>query len=66
MSEPNKFKEVKMPKGTICLCCHCGERYGGNAAGGCALYCSTCKTKPMRDKIDEENEQIKKERRGEI
>ena len=42
----------------ICQCAHCGERYGGNVSGGCAMYCGTCKTKPQRDAIDKANKQV--------
>jgi len=48
------------PTKVICECLFCGERFGGNVAGKCAMYCSNRKTKENRVKLAEENERIRK------
>lgn len=53
------------PKGPVtCLCTHCGEIYGANAGGQCALYCKDCRTAEGRKKIDAENAKIREEARA--
>lgn len=46
------------PTKTICECLNCGERFGGNVSGKCAMYCKNCRTQPERDAIDKENKKI--------
>lgn len=53
------FKETDTPKKVICECLWCGERFGANSAGQCAIYCKRCKTAEGRQKIKEENDKIK-------
>ena len=48
------------PTRTICECLFCGERFGGDANGKCAVYCKNCKTKEGRVKLAEENGRINK------
>jgi hypothetical protein len=48
------------PTKVICECLFCGERFGGNAVGKCAIYCKNCRTKEAREKITEENNKINK------
>jgi len=43
------------PLKTICLCLFCGEKFGANSAGQCAVYCSACRSKEQRDKTAEAN-----------
>jgi len=49
------------PKKVICLCLFCGDKFGGNAAGQCAIYCAKCKKAEARKSMLEENEVIKQE-----
>ena len=46
---------------TQCLCLWCGDKFGGNAAGQCAIYCKNCKKVEQRKQMKEENEAIKQE-----
>lgn len=43
---------------TVCLCLFCGEKFGGDANGKCAIYCKNCRTKEQRDQMAKENEEI--------
>ena len=52
------------PTKVICECLFCGERFGGNATGKCAIYCSNCKTKENRNKIQDENNKINENRQN--
>lgn len=54
-----KSNEVELPKGTICLCMNCEERFGSNN-GVCAMFCKNCKTKEQRAAMKEENDEIMK------
>lgn len=45
---------------TIFICMHCGERMTGKN-DEVKPYCTRCKTAEGRKKIDEENEEIRKE-----
>jgi hypothetical protein len=56
------YKNVEVPKKTICLCCHCGERFGGDANGNCALFCKSCRKSEDRKRMDTENKKIWEER----
>ncbi len=56
-----KSKEVELPKGTICLCMNCEERFGSNN-GVCAMFCKNCKTKEQRAAMKAENDAIARER----
>ena len=47
------------PTKVICECLFCGERFGGNVAGKCSLYCKNCKTLEQRKAISQENEKIR-------
>jgi len=49
------------PKRVICLCLFCGDKFGGNAAGKCSVYCAKCKKAENRKQMMEENEVIKQE-----
>jgi hypothetical protein len=53
-------KDPNTPR-VICECVFCGERFGANAAGQCAVYCKNCKILESRKKITEENNKIKQE-----
>ena len=44
---------------TICECLWCGERFGANVAGQCAMYCKNCKTKAGREAVQQANEKRK-------
>jgi hypothetical protein len=46
------------PKGVICECIHCGDRWGAGASGKCALTCKNCGTKEGRERIRKENAKI--------
>lgn len=54
-----KFED-DTPKGTICLCLHCGEKFGANAQGKCAITCKRCKTEESRQAMCKENKEINK------
>jgi len=56
-TQPNNEPKMK----TICLCLFCGDKFGGNAAGQCSIYCSKCKKAEARKSMLEENEVIKQE-----
>lgn len=53
-----KLKSVELPKGTICICMNCEERFG-SSNGVCAMFCRSCKTKEDRNKMKEENDAIR-------
>lgn len=55
-----KYKELKCR--VYCCCVHCGERYCGNASGGCAMHCQNCKTAQGRRELDEENKKLADEK----
>ncbi len=44
----------------ICECLFCGERFGGDANGKCAVYCKNCRVKENRAEITRQNEEIRK------
>ena len=54
-----KYKELKCS--TYCMCTHCGEKYCGNASGGCALFCSNCRTADARKDMCNENRKLIKD-----
>ena len=49
---------------TQCLCLWCGDKFGANAAGQCAVYCKNCKKVSERKALREENEKIDKENKA--
>lgn len=53
------FKESQqkpeIPKGTICECSVCGERWGAGV-GKCALTCKNCRTKEGRQRVYDNQE----------
>lgn len=58
MYEVQKKKvDLNLPKGVICECIWCGDRFG-SANGTCASYCKECRTAEGRKKIKEANEKI--------
>ena len=50
----------EQPKGVICVCIHCVDRWGAGVTGKCAMTCKNCGTIAGRKLIDEENEKIRK------
>lgn len=42
---PAKAEKLK----TVCICLHCGNRFGGDANGKCALTCKNCRTEEARN-----------------
>lgn len=56
----NTIPKDTTPTKTICECLFCGERFGGDANGKCAIYCKNCKTAEGRKKTQEENKIITK------
>lgn len=54
---PIKTIDVDNFKGTVCVCWHCGERFG-SSNGTCAMMCKNCRTAEGRKAIDAENEEI--------
>lgn len=58
LKEKQRGYRSDTPKGGICECIHCGDRWGAGASGTCALTCKNCGTKDGRAKIDEENAKI--------
>lgn len=54
---PVRKIEDKLTGGVICVCYHCGERFGASG-GSCALYCKNCRTAEQRKAMDEENAAI--------
>jgi hypothetical protein len=57
----NTIPKDTEPKKVVCLCLYCGEKFGGNAAGQCAVYCKNCKTIENRKKMTAENKVIDEE-----
>jgi hypothetical protein len=56
-------KEVSQTKAQ-CLCLWCGDKFGANAAGQCAIYCKNCKKVEGRKQIKEQNEAIDEENKA--
>jgi len=57
--EKKKEISVDVPKKVICLCSWCGDRYGGDVSGKCAMYCKNCRTADARRALKEENDAIR-------
>jgi hypothetical protein len=55
----NTIGKDDTPTKTICECLNCGDRFGGDANGKCAIYCKRCKTAEGRKQIQEENDKLK-------
>ena len=47
-----------VPKGVICVCIHCGDRWGAGATGKCTMTCKNCGTAQGRKLIDDENAKL--------
>ena len=43
---------------TICECLWCGERFGGDVSGKCAMYCKNCRTAAGRKEVTDANNLI--------
>ena len=54
---PTRLVKVDDYKGVICICFHCGTKFG-SANGVCSNFCAYCKRADQRAAMDEENQQI--------
>lgn len=45
LQNPDKGEKLK----TVCICLHCGNRFGGDANGKCSLTCKNCRTEEARN-----------------